>query len=372
MRNIRGLTLDIGGSELRAKPYGLAEKTCIPNECATILQENFRFKPTDDPIGCCEIIEAPRKEYEGYIAVGSVGRSYPSENIALSTGEPKTAQGNYYKQMLYMIAREALAESERCGFNTVSPQVDRIGYVLSVCIPIREHSGREDCSSKLKSKLVGDYVVRFPLFESPRYVRFTLKSSWIGVVPEGGVAMTALRKSVDQDTLSLIIDVGEVTTDIALFKGKSLYGDKVVSVSWAGRTLSSNIRMALNDAGYVLAQSDVQDVIKTGRVRLGVDEVSVVEIIQAEKKNFVRNYLQEEILNLLNANKIIPTQIHNVIPIGAVMNASAGMPPLYDYILDDCNLRFAKVYELADDLRYVNISQAETYTELLLRAARED
>ena len=61
MRHVKGLTLDIGGSELRALPLGSDEVTCIKNECVSITENNFRFKQVDDKAGLCEIVNAPRK-----------------------------------------------------------------------------------------------------------------------------------------------------------------------------------------------------------------------------------------------------------------------------------------------------------------------
>lgn len=370
MGKLFGVTLDVGGSELRAKPLSTGEIMAIPNDAVAIEKENFRYKPTDEPFNLCEIVEAPKSEYLGIVASGTAGAMYDNEVMTLKSGEAKTNQNNYYKQVIYTIARACMIDkikkrNQNAGMGThyVDETYDCINVI---CIPVREFSGKEDCASKLKANLVGTYVAEFPLMDTGmEKVAFTLQASRMGVVAEGGVAVLALSKTLSPDSISVVVDMGDYSTDIAVFKGKSMLGNRVVSLPWAGRTLLTNLRLELCDMGYMLSQADMPRILETGEVKEGVDSLSVKSIVQEKKKQFVDNYLKNEILQLLNANMIAPSQVENLIPIGAPMNSVEDEESISDFIADACDMRSAMIVKVADNLRYANIEQASIFTQML-------
>jgi hypothetical protein len=243
-------------------------------------------------------------------------------------------------------------------------------YSIVTCIPVKEHSGLNDCEKKLKDALKGEYIVQFPLIKGVPSLHFEISDKHFGVVPEGGVAIVGLRGKVKPDTYSLIIDVGHITTDIALFKGKTMFG-KVLSSHYAGSTLIGNVRSALDSEGFYLSDEQVANAIPSGIVYRGSVEVDVSEVIRKQKEIFVNSYLKREIIQVLNMNAINVNQVQNIVPIGAPMNRSSKTGDLISMITDACGMQYSEVCLLSDDLRYVNIRMASNFTRVLMNKAIE-
>lgn len=380
MFTLRGLTIDNGGSEVRTLAIGSNnEVVTMTNDFVRIDEKNFRVKDTDDKYELCRITQAPKEEYKGIVSRGMTGKLYDSEDMSIDNHSTKTGSINYYRQFIYAIARDAISalrkreemlqekrKEQVFGMPVVKPlPVDGYDYVIGTCIPIKEHSGRNDCAAKLKAALAGEYTVEFPLLEGTNKVSFNINPSYIGVVPEGGVAITALRKEVKEDDLTIIVDMGHVSTDLALFKGRTLYGGKVISSPYAGSTLIANTRAALADEGIIVTEEQTVKVLETGFAKRGGTIVDVGEIVAEQKKLFVQNYLKSEVIQLLNMNGVNPQQIQNVVPIGASMNDSETSGSIIKTLVAECGLDYANIKKLSSDLRYVNIEMTSKFTEVL-------
>lgn len=200
-------------------------------------------------------------------------------------------------------------------------------------------------------------------------VTFHIEPEHIGVVPEGGVALTAIRGELGDEDLSLIVDMGQVTTDIAIYRGRVLYGDKVISSAYAGSTFSSLVRGALTDEGYRLNELQVQRVLETGKVHCGASDNDVTDLIAAQKSAFVQNFLRGEIISILSMNGINALQIQNFIPIGAAMNGAEKEGSMVREIAVSCGLTNAAVRILSKDLRYVNVEQTAMFAGMMLKKA---
>lgn len=384
---LRGLTIDNGGSEVRLLPLDGTVKEGMQkmlNDFVRIDRKNFRVKETDDKFGLCDIIKAPKQDYLGILARGTTGKLYNGESIVLSN--TKTNNVNYYRQFVYDVARDAVLAhikgvqendcvKKKSFFSKVLGLPDEsneviFDYVITTCIPIKEHSGANDCVAMLKGNLAGEYEVKFPLY-SEDIIKFRIRKEYLGVVPEGGVAMTGLRKEVGPDDFSLLVDMGHVTTDLSIFKGTTLYG-KVASPQWAGATLIANVRSALADVGCFLSEEEVANTIQTGLVPDGKKDKDVSSIVREQKKMFVQNYLKSEIKQLLNVNALNENQIRNVVPIGAPMNSGSKTGSIVQHIINDCSFENAEVKRLSEDLRYVNVEQASVFTKLLYKKAEQE
>ena len=386
-RTLRGLTVDNGGSEVRTLPLGRTVSsgmTRLANDFVTIDGRNYRAKDADDKLGLCRVTGAPKDEYLGIIAQGNTGKLYDGKALTIDSQSTKTGNVNYYKQFIYAVARDAIQavlDGEIVVGECIKPggifkrttyecNLDPIEYVIVTCIPIKEHSGRVDCASKLKENLAGKYVVEFPLLgeDVTKTVQFVIKQENIGVVPEGAVAMTQMR-SVQEDDITLVVDMGHVSTDLALFKGKTLLGNRVISSQFAGSTLIANVRAAMSDEGYFLNEEQTAKVVETGKVKNGAKTVDVFDIVAEQKKLFVKNYLASEVVQLLNMNAMNAKQVTNVVPIGAPMNGVNVKSSIAGELVRECGLSAATVQCLAEDLRYVNIEQASKFTSVLYRQA---
>lgn len=377
---LRGISVDNGGSEARVQSCDSLDVKCMDNDFMTIRESDFRVKDVVDPSKLCRVLEAPKEDFKGIIAQGNTGKAYVNQAIIISSQESKTSDINYYKQFIFNVAQDAISAWIRNGGysqytvgNDISKGVmdeDSVfKYVIVSCIPIKEFNGVKDCASILKSTLAGDYKVEFPLLEGKPIIRFNISEELTGVVPEGGVAIMGLKKELDPEDISLVIDMGHITTDIGLFQGSGLLG-KVVSSQFAGSTILANLRVALADEGYILTESQLEKVLATKIVKNGKNLVDVTDIVEAEERDFVHNYLYKDILNVLNMNKINVKQIQNFIPIGAPMNNPSNNA-LISEIIQCCKLENAEVKILADDLRYVNVMQANKFAKVLLNKARK-
>ncbi len=388
IKKVRCIAVDNGGSEIRVKPVGSEDNTlvAINNNVVFIEEKNFRPKDVADVEALCRITEAPNEEFCGIYASGLTGKAYENTMISINSQNKKTDSIDFYKQMVYGIARDALRAQQLDLYkefnvsplrNTRSGRAVEISYSKNVmydygvvvCIPVREYNGSKDCAEILKDKIEGNYTVEFPLVESKPVVHFSIMKRNIGVVPEGGVAITALKNKITEDSVTLIVDMGHVTTDIALFQGTMLLG-RVISSPYAGSTLIGNLRAVLNDEGYFLSDEQVAKVIAEEHVMRGAERIDVKDIVDTQKSLFVKNYLQKEVIQILNMNSINAKQVQFFVPIGAPMNNNDHSTSIEYNIVRSCGLEYAEVAYLADNLRYVNVRQAARFAERILKNMR--
>ena len=383
MRNeIRGIAVDNGGSEVRVmdgmNPV-LEDMIKLKNDFVSIKEKDFRVKEVAEPAKLCRVLEAPNPDFMGIFAQGLTGKAYEGQVVAISSQKEKTADPNYYKQFIFAVAQDALkAWIQSGGYSMYSngnsesqqhPDIaDSYDYCIVACIPIQEFSGAKDCAGLLKNTLQGHYVVEFPLLDKKPVISFNIKAEFMGAAPEGGIAVKALKDQLEEDDISLLIDMGCVTTDIALFQGTHLLG-RVSSVKFASSTLVANIRAVLADEGYFVSEAQAENVLIAKRVKDGHESVDVSAIVEEQSRNFVRNYLQNEIIGILNANHVNARQVQNFVPIGASFN-NPESNALISEIIACADLQKAKLCILADDLRYVNIQQASHFVKKFVKRAK--
>lgn len=369
MKVLRGVGVDIGGSQNRIKPLDATETeiTQLESDFMTIDQSKFRVRETSKPEELCHIVKAPKEEFLGIVARGLTGKMYDGSAMSFTSQTKKTESINYYRQLIFTLATDALHGLQASASDNVE-----FLYAMTICIPIREYAGNKDYASLLKQQVAGDYEVTFPLIEGCPKVRFTLKDNYIGVMPEGGIAITALKKQLMDDEISVLIDMGEVTMDYGLYQGTELLG-KVISSPFAGSTLKSNICMALSDEGFIVSEDQMDRVMRTSSVRQGATEVNVTNIIDEQKKLFVDNYIKPELTRLLNSNKINSQQVQNIVPVGAAMNSdSRGVSKIITGVQYSCGMEHANIKMLADDLRFVNVNMATRFSKFVVaRAIKE-
>lgn len=376
MKKLRGITIDNGGSEIRVLPD---DTTCNifkwKNDVVQIEDKNFRPKDVESPECVVRIVNATDRSFCGLYASGATGHAYEGKELRISSQETKTGSDNFYKEFIYAVALDSynarikdLAKGvQRCSAKGGTDSKDTVyDYAIVACIPIKEFNGIEDCPQILKSRIAGDYEVEFPLVPGNPVIKFSISEDRTGVVAEGGVAMTTIKSAINEDDISIIVDMGHITTDIAIFEGINLKG-KVASPGYAGSTLESNLRAHLAEIGIVVSEDKMERVLKTGKARKGAIEIDVRDIIADEADMFVKNYLKMEIVGVLNRNALDATQVQNFIPLGAPMSPdSNGKNVIQEAIIQECHLSDARVLILENDLRYVNIRAAAKFTRKLV------
>ncbi len=102
----------------------------------------------------------------------------------------------------------------------------------------------------------------------------------------------------------------------------------------------------------------------------GAERIDVKDIVDTQKSLFVKNYLQKEVIQILNMNSINAKQVQFFVPIGAPMNNNDHSTSIEYNIVRSCGLEYAEVAYLADNLRYVNVRQAARFAERILKNMR--
>lgn len=372
---LHGVTIDNGGSQVRSLGVDapIEEIVLMDNDFVKIDSSKFRYKEVENPDKVINVVKAPLKDYEILMGQGITGRQYEGESISISSQSSKTDNVNYYRQLIFTLALEAFNTINKRGYIAEDPdKIQHIDFVLCTCIPVKEHSGNKDCAALLKDRLCGDYTIEFPLVTSGfRSLTFSIVPEYVGVLPEGGVTISIFGKDTfSSDDLSIVIDMGHVSTDIAIFKGRSILGGKTSSSRFAGSTLNAAVRAALQDEGYFLNDEQVQSVLRTGKVRVGSKFVDVSDEINKQKEIFVANFIAPEIVQILNLNGINAMQIQNVIPIGAPMNCDEDFDnSIPAMITKQCHLDNAELRIVKGDLRFANLVATSMFTKALFAKA---
>ena len=373
----RIVTIDNGGSELRmiANTDG-REVTTMEKDIAIIDRDIFRIKDNVDEYDVVDVISAPKEEYAKMYLTGRGFYMYDGVNITMNNQNKKANSLPWYQQVIIALATDAI-KAARKNTNNIEMHEDSEGvvevtipnfdYVLTTLIPVREHSGEIDYVSKIKENLHGSYEVRFPVINSGiNTVKFNLSKDRIGVLPEGVVGLTSMRNIIEPNDYTLIIDMGHVTTDLAICKGMKLLGSSVVSSSFAGGTILKLVGNVIRNHGVTYTDDVAVEALETYKFRIGKKDIDISNEINHVKNVFVSNYIKEEILSQIELAGISASSIQYVVPIGAVLGMKNPMNGKYDIlegIIEECNLTNAEIKVLADDLRYVNINKAADFCD---------
>lgn len=358
---LRGITIDNGGSEVRVLPYGKNIEDGlikVNNMFAKVKPENFRYKETVDPFSVIEILKAPHEQMLGIIVNGMTVEQYPSERLVISNQSNKTASNEYYMQFIFAVAQDAIQNKCEGGLD----------YVITTCIPVKEHSGIKDCSGLLKHNISGSYMIRFPLLpKDNNTVSFRINKENIFVVPEGAIATVALGNMLNENVNTLVIDVGHVTADLSLFKGKDMYGSIARSSNFAGMTIIALLKSALQAEGINVGDAECSEALMTGYVKKGINSVDVSRIVKDVKKVYVNNYLKKEISELLSLAGLTLSQIQYIVPVGAIMTANERVGSMIDEIINIVGFKDSEIMYVSANLRYVNIEMASKVTAKVMR-----
>ena len=413
IKKIKALTIDNGGSELRVKPIlednrvlympepaldgrtnpvsmlpmfsqtdadqdGLDQIIKCPGPFYAVDGTNFREKEVTNKFHIINVLSAPNREYIGYYGVGQTAQMYSGREIEMTSQAKKTETDAFYQRFIFGMALGLISDKEYTGIETGWSADDpdhadmlntEIQLVICTNIPIKEYAGDQDLPTKVKSQLAGSYVVEFPLLEGKPVLRFKVSTDYFGILPEGGVVISSLKDVIGKDEYSLLIDLGHITGDYAIYHGKDLEGSYVKSSSRAGSTLLTRIQAALTDAGYMCNVELALQALNEGTIPNGKTSVDVSDIITKAKTDFVTNCMKPDLTELFNGTGIVPKQIANIIPIGASMcrNARTGYMP-YE-IQKVLNIPGAEIITVGENARYANINSAYPFSKLLLKKA---
>lgn len=377
-----GLTIDNGGSGLRVLPTARVssniEDTIIEfeNMFYKIPDDTFCQKKVDDPAAMICVIDAPDKSYKGYYAAGRVGRSYTGTLLPLDPGNHKSESKNFYLQLIYDIAQGVIRDE---SLKDVLADEDDLTELIpknwtvavGTSIPMQEHSSDNDLISVLKESVAGKYTISYPLLSGCPVLNINIDENFFGVLPEGGVVITSFGDAIKDDDITLIFDMGHISTDLAVYMGKELEGKSVESSDIAGTTLISILRQKLELGGYRTNETMCCDAIATGMLKQPGGYVNVKKFVSAANEDFMKNYMHKEIVRVLQRAQIIPEQLDNIIPIGMPMNNIDDVAYIPDIFVEDFKIEGLRVLKTDCNARYANILAVEKFTKVLLAMAKK-
>lgn len=228
-----------------------------------------------------------------------VAEQYRGSTVYCDNNSAKVLQEVTYVNSLYCIGRLMLA----C--TTQEPQ--DIDFLC--CIPAGEfydedHQYVED----FRQQLAGHYSITFPLLGSATY-EFELQPDNIHCVAEGVVAAYAFKADqAFKRNYTLIVDVGQRSTDITMLHDYRPMGAASRSVPVGGMNIEAVISSMLEKNGTPVVQEDTRHALETGVIYVGDTEYNVAPFINKAKKEFAVT-VKEAILQVI-ANAML--NIRNV------------------------------------------------------------
>lgn len=410
MAKLKALTIDNGGSELRVKPIatdnrvkksastdyenkrtsGLAMFSQIeadddeidsiikcPGPFYKINAANFRDKEVANKFHIINVLNAPNKDYLGYFGVGSTAQMYSGSEIELDSQRNKTNCTEFYQRFVFGLALGLISDVEFDGIENgweddedmLNKLTEEYKMIVVTNIPIKEYSGDQDLPAKTKGRLAGSYSVEFPMLPGKPVLNFKVEEQYCGILPEGGVVINSMKKKIGEDEYTLLIDMGHVTDDLAIYKGTTLLGNYVKSSGFAGSTLLTRIQSVLTDAGHIVNKTIALQALNYGTIPQGKKTIDVSDIVAKAKNDFVTNCIKPDLIELFNGTGIKPRQISNIVPIGASLSSNAKTGYMPYEIKKVVDMEDAELLVTEGNVRYANINSAYPYTQALLKAA---
>lgn len=367
---LKGIVIDNGGSQLRTVSMNKGNSfdknlTVVTNDIYSISEASFRVKEVADNKQIIRIEKAQKVEYIGIYGAGKSALMFGGTKLALDPLKKKTDNQNFYKQLLFGVFHKLITDLVRDYGEDIPSSVtdDVIEIALTCTIPVKEWAGSSDRPAYLKECINGMYTVSYPCIKNNPTFTVSIKSVHIGVVPEGVVAIKTVKSTLRPDDYTLIIDIGEVSTDIAICQYTSVDGSTATSSPNAGTGLVSLVMDNINDEENVrVSKEAATQAIVTGNVKIGATEKNVVSIVVEAKRKFVNNYLREDIISVLTRRGIPVSQIAYVVPIGGIMS-TALTGSVQNMIIDSLGLENSKILTVGEDFRYVNAYSASQLFE---------
>lgn len=215
-----------------------------------------------------------------------------------------------------------------------------VKWELTLLLPPEDiDAGAKDLAEMAK----GITEIEFALPKVSRDIEVT----GVKIFPEGFAALIAilfeskgvLRKDytylVEEDTTTLICDIGAGTTDFVLARGCSIVSSTRFTREVGGNNVHQKVRRLLKEQGIVLSDSAVRKGCEAGFVKSGAKKYSITDEI-AKAKSDVSKQLVDAVQEFFEDNMIPINSINNLLVCGGGSEASSveGIQPISDYISD--------------------------------------
>lgn len=175
----------------------------------------------------------------------------------------------------------------------------------------------------------------------------SIKINSVCIYPEGFAALIAvlfetkgkLRPEytylVEEDTRTLICDIGAGTSDFVMAEGMNIVSSTRFTKEVGGNNVHQRVRRLLKEQGITLSDAAVRKGCETGFVKSGAKKYDIIEEI-ATAKSDVSKQLVDAIQEFFE-NSMIPIQsIDNILVCGGGAENSEveGIMPISNYIID--------------------------------------
>lgn len=369
----RAITIDNGGSELRYISNTDNRQVHILNgNISMIDKEQFRVKENVGSLDIVDVIKAPNTAFQKMYATENGFHMYAGEEVKFTSQTMKANTTAWYQKSIIAIAKDAMGSLLRAqALNSNNKLSGSFEYVTVPLIPLYEHSGDSDFVSKIKQGLSGDYEVQFPVLGKEAKVKFTLSADKMGVLPEGAVVITSLRDKIEPQDITLIIDMGNGTTDRALFQGTRLKGSAITPSTFAGGTLLKLISTEISKHGMSSNDELATQALTEYKVNIKKAEINVKDGIDFAKRKFVTSFVKDEIITILELGGIQGANVTYVVPVGGVLGCTNPITKEKDIlklIMDECNIINATIIDFDDvDPRHLNVIKAADFCDVLAK-----
>ena len=178
-------------------------------------------------------------------------------------------------------------------------------------------------------------------------VKKKIKIDSVNVYPEGFAALIAvvfqskgvLREGyeylVEDDTTTLIIDIGAGTTDFLLARGANIVATTRFTREIGGNNVHQRVRRLLKDKGLALSDSIVRKGCEVGSVKNGNNVYDITPFI-AKSKSDVSKQLVDAVQEFFEDNMLPIKSINNVLVCGggAETSENENIEPIANYVID--------------------------------------
>lgn len=158
----------------------------------------------------------------------------------------------------------------------------------------------------------------------------------IGVLfDESGSLREEYKKLTDEDTYTLIIDIGAGTTDFVMSKGKNIISTSRFTREIGGNNVHQRVRRILKEKGLSLSDTIVRKGCETGVVKNGSKAYNITKDIAVSKAD-VAKQLVDAIQEFFEDNMLPIISINNLLICGggAEYSENQEIEPISKYVIE--------------------------------------
>lgn len=178
-------------------------------------------------------------------------------------------------------------------------------------------------------------------------IRKEIKIESVNVFPEGFCALIAVlfdkpgsiredyKYLLEEDTRTLVCDIGAGTTDFVMAQGASIISSTRFTREIGGNNVHQRVRRLLKETGLSLSDRIVRKGCETGYVKNGAKTYDIKEYI-ARAKSDVSKQLVDAVQEFFEDNMISVKSINNILVCGGGAETAdeEGIEPISTYIIN--------------------------------------